>query len=264
MQNSLPPATQVHLDVEGEVARVTFSGERGIQILGAETRAALNSVLDDLESLSNLRVVLFQGTGRTFIAGANIHEFLDLDEQRARELIQAGQKMMTRISNLPAITIAAINGACAGGGFELSLACDYRFAIKNVKIGLPETTLGLLPCWGGTIRTTLMFGSAIATRLILTGELLSAKQAKKLGIVHELCEEEDWADFIKQWIATLLSRGPTAQREAKRLIQKTERTISQLEMGHGDELNAFLAIVHSGELQTGAQAFLDKTKPIWS
>ncbi len=258
------PATQVYLDVEGEVARVTFSGERGIQILGAETRTALNSVLDDLESLSHLRIVLFQGTGRTFIAGADIHEFLDLDEQRARELIRGGQEMMTRISNLPAITIAAINGACAGGGFELSLACDYRFAIKNVKIGLPETTLGILPCWGGTIRSTLMFGSAVATRLILTGELLSAKQARKLGIVHELCDQDEWQDFLTRWIETILSRGPTAQREAKRLIQKTERTISQLEMGLSDELNAFLTILQTGELQTGAQAFLDKSKPVWS
>ena len=264
MRNPSSPTTQVHLDVEGEVARVTFSGERGIQILGSETRAALNSVLDDLEKLAHLRVVLFQGTGRTFIAGADIHEFLDLDEQRARELIRGGQEMMTRISNLPAITIAAINGACAGGGFELSLACDYRFAKKNAKIGLPETTLGLLPCWGGTIRSTLMFGSAIATRLILTGELLSAKQAKKLAIVHEICEADEWQDFLTQWIATILSRGPTAQREAKRLIRKTEQTISQLELGLSDELNALLVILDSGELQIGAQAFLDKTKPVWS
>ncbi len=264
MRNSSPPATQVHLDVDGEVARVTFSGEKGIQILGAETRLALNSVLDDLESLSHLRVVLFQGTGRTFIAGADIHEFLDLDEQRARELIQDGQKMMTRIANLSAITIAAINGACAGGGFELSLACDYRFAKTNVKIGLPETTLGLLPCWGGTIRSTLMFGSAIATRLILAGELLSAKRAKKLGIIHEQCKEEDWNKFLTQQVEMLLSRGPTAQREAKRLIRKTEQTISQLELGLSDELNAFLATLHSGELQIGATAFLDKTEPIWA
>ncbi len=264
MKNSSPPATQVHLDVEGEVARVTFSGERGIQTLGSETRAALHSVLDDLEKLDHLRVVLFHGTGRTFIAGADIHEFLDLDDQRAKELIQNGQKMVTRIANLPAVTIAAMNGACAGGGFELALACDYRFAIKKIKIGLPETTLGILPCWGGTVRSTLMFGSAIANRLILTGELLSAKQAKKLGIVHELCAEDDWTDFLARWIDTILSRGPSAQREAKRLIQKTERTISQLELGLSDELNAFVSIVQSGELQTGARAFLDKTKPVWS
>ncbi|MBL4886698.1 MAG: enoyl-CoA hydratase/isomerase family protein [Planctomycetaceae bacterium] len=264
MRNSSTASTQVHLEVEGEVARVTFSGEKGIQILGAETRNELKLVLKDLECLPSLRIVLFQGTGRTFIAGADIQEFIDMEEESGKKLIQDGQQLMSRIAALPAITIAAINGACAGGGFELALACDYRLATSNANVGLPETALGLLPCWGGTIRTTLMFGSAVATRLIVTGELLLAEDAKQIGILHEVCEPSQWEEFLTQWIETLLSRGPTAQREAKRLIKKTENTVSQIELGFSDELNAFMQTLRSGELQIGAQAFLKKQKPVWS
>src|SRR5690606_1560751 len=107
---------------------------------------------------------------------------------------------------------AGINGACVGGGLELALACDLRLAVRKAKIGFPEVSLGLLPCWGGTVRTTQLFGSAVASRLILTGELITARAAEKLGLIHATAPAEEWESLLNEWTALLLKRGPMPSR----------------------------------------------------
>lgn len=263
MRNSDSPVTQVDLQIEKQVATVTLSGVKGIQTLSSQTRQNLHVALDQLEKTPALRIVQFQGTGRTFIAGADIHEFQDLTESTAGKLVTDGQQLMTRIAELPCITIAAINGACAGGGWELALACDFRIAIEDAKIGLPETSLGLLPCWGGTVRMTQQFGSALANQLILTGELIKAKSAFKKGLLHDVCTADEFEEQLSNLKTTLFSRSPFAQKMARKVIVKTAAREHQASLGFSDERNAFLECVHSGQVAIGVEAFLDKKTPIW-
>ncbi|WP_339749159.1 enoyl-CoA hydratase/isomerase family protein, partial [uncultured Rubinisphaera sp.] len=158
---------------------------------------------------------------------------------------------------------AAINGACAGGGWELALACDFRIAVEEAKIGLPETTLGLLPCWGGTVRMTQKFGQAIASQMILTGELIKAKAAFKKGLLHEVCEVNEFEEQLSNLKTTLLSRSPFAQKMARKVIAKTAAREHQASLGFSDERNAFLACVRSGQVAIGVEAFLGKKTPVW-
>lgn len=251
--------TTVSLTRHESVCRVSFSSDNGIQIFSRETRQQLADSIDELHRLDDCRVVVFEATGRTFIAGADIRELGELDAETAAELARNGQQLMQQIADLDAVTIAAIHAACAGGGCELALACDLRMGATGLKIGLPEVGLGVLPGWGGTVRAVRLFGGAAARRIILNGELLNADEALRLGVVDSVHENEVFGAAVDKRIESLLSRGPTACREVKRLIASYEgpEIESQLEA----EAAAFARCVKSGEAAEGTTAFLEKRPP---
>ena len=258
------PSTAVELTFAGPVAHVQLRGERGIQTLSSETRARLHTVLDELEQQAAIRVLVITGTGPTFIAGADIREFLELTPQSARELVTDGQRLMHRLASLPCITVAAMNGACVGGGLELALACDIRIAAQSAKIGFPETGLGIVPSWGGTVRATQQWGPSWASRLILTGELLSGEQAEQWGLVQASVPFKKWTLFLEQTTQRLLTHGPLAMQTAKQLIADCSQNVAAAEQGFAAEADSFVASVASGQLQHGVRAFLEKRTPDWS
>ncbi len=263
MRDSSAPQTTVELNIDGAIATLTLSGPKGIQTLGAATRKAIVEAIEKLEQNDEVRIVVVRGTGRTFVAGADIQEFRGINETQARELVQDGQAMMDRLAELPCVKIAAINGASAGGGWELALACDYRIAVDSARIGLPEVSLGLLPCWGGTVRMSEMFGSSLAKKLILRGDLLPADEALRLGLIDAISTTEELDATLESWIQPLLSRSPFAQREAAKVIHRVSARHHQTQLGLADELNAFVKCVASGQVEIGVQAFLEKTTPQW-
>ena len=254
--------TQVTLTVEGQLGRIRFSAENGIQLLTRHARAELCRCLDELESQPTVSVVVFEAAGRTFIAGADIHELMGLTPETAAGNSREGQALMSRIENFPATTVIAIHAACAGGGCELALACDLRMAASSAKLGLPETGIGIVPGWGGTVRATRVLGSMAARRLILCGELLSATQAFELGFVDQVSPDEKFRDEVEQRLQTLLQRGPFARARAKELIRQFEGPdcAAQFEA----EAQAFAECYATGEPQTGMQAFFEKRdRPEW-
>jgi len=252
--------TRVELEYGDQQARVRFIGEKGIQLLSAATREELAKALMELESRPDCRVVVFEAAGRTFIAGADIKELQSLDPQSAVECARETHVLFERIERLPAVTIAAIHAACAGGGFELALACDVRLAAESAKIGLPEVTLGLIPGWGGTVRATRMFGPAVARALILSGELLPAQRAYELGLVQGIAADDDFAEFVQRRVDVFRQRSPAAIRTAKRLIR-------ELCAADGDpfdrEAEAFAACYESPDAREGMAAFLEKRAANW-
>ncbi|HUG90616.1 MAG TPA: enoyl-CoA hydratase-related protein, partial [Planctomycetaceae bacterium] len=273
-------STRIEL-ISGEpVARVRFTSDRGVQLFSAAVRHRLGEVLDELEGLPRCRVVVFEASGRTFIAGADIHELRTLNVTTARELAAAGQALMNRIAALPAVTIAAVHAACAGGGCELALACDLRMAARAARIGLPEVSLGVIPGWGGTVRAVRLFGGAAARRLILTGELLPAEEALRLGIVDSLAADDAFRERVEERVQLLLSRGPAACRHSKRLIAafeggaaggppaavgpKTATGRPPLATDFESEAVAFGECFASGEAAEGLAAFLEKRPAVWT
>lgn len=253
--------THVRLETTGRTARVVFHEERGIQTFSRATRERLAEVVTELEDREGLRVVVFEAQGRTFIAGADIRELVGLNPATAESESREGQSLMNRIARLPAVTVAAIHAACAGGGCELALACDLRMAAAAAKIGLPETSIGVLPGWGGTVRATRLLGGAAARRLILAGDLLPAAEALRLGLVDSVAPDESFREAVQARIDLLLSRSPTGQRWVKRLIAEFESADvrHQLTM----EAQAFARCFAHGEAQEGLRAFLEKRPPDW-
>ena len=227
--------TQVDLSINGSVARILLRGEKGIQILSAETRQRLLAVVEEVAN-ADCSVVVFAAEGRTFIAGASIDELRTQDEQSALQDSRFGQRLMSAIESLPQTTVAAIHGACAGGGTELVLACDLRFAAEAAKIGLPETSIGVLPGWGGTVRATQLLGMAVARRLILTGELVSADEALRVGLVDAVFPSERFTEEVDARVAQMgKGRRPAKAGTARGRSGLTPSGIStQHASGHPD------------------------------
>lgn len=253
--------TQVTLTTDGPLARVRLSGEKGVQLLGAGTRQRLHDVLAEIEQLPEINVVVFEAEGRTFIAGADINELKSLNAETGFENSQQGQALMNRVAALSATTIAAINAACAGGGTELALACDMRIAAEDAVIGLPETRIGVLPGWGGTVRATRLLGSSAARRLILTGELVSASTALQLGLVDLVTNADEFRAAVDERIELVAKSGPQARATAKRLITQFEGPDAAAQFL--TESRAFAECYATGEPELGMAAFLAKTDADW-
>lgn len=255
-------STQVELSINGSVARILLRGEKGIQILSAETRQRLRTVVEEVATV-DCSVVVFAAEGRTFIAGASIDELRTLNESSALQDSRDGQRLMSAIESLPQTTIAAIHGACAGGGTELVLACDLRFAAEGAKIGLPETSIGVLPGWGGTVRATQLLGAAVARRLILTGELISADEALRVGLVNAVFPPAKFAEEVEARVAQILTRGPQARRRVKHLLLQHAADGVNLAAQYDAEARAFAECYRTGEPHEGMSAFLEKRSPNW-
>lgn len=254
--------TNVELAVADQVARVTFVGDKGIQLFSAATLAQLAEVVTEVEQNAEASVVVFEAAGRTYIAGADIKELSELNPETAETMSLEAQQIMTRISRLPATTLAAIHAACAGGGCELALACDMRMAADNAKIGLPETSLGVIPGWGGTVRAARLLGTAAARRMILTGELLVADEALRLGLVDSVSPADTFREAVEARVAQILLRGPHARRLAKHLLHTFEGP--DIDEQLRAEARAFAACYKTDEPAEGTAAFLEKRVPNWS
>jgi enoyl-CoA hydratase len=255
--------TKIELSLNGPVARIQLRGEKGIQILSDETRQRLLETVTQVATMK-CSVVVIAAEGRTFIAGASIDELRSLDEAGALKDSHAGQRLMSEIEALPQTTIAAIHGACAGGGTELVLACDLRFAADGAKIGLPETSIGVLPGWGGTVRATQLLGAAVTRRLILTGELIAADEALRIGLVDAVFPAERFSEDVEARIAQVLTRGPHARQRVKQLLRQHSADGIDLTAQFDAEARAFAECYRTGEPQEGMSAFLEKRPAAWT
>jgi enoyl-CoA hydratase len=205
-------------------------------------------------------VVVCSALEGVFMAGADIHEFERIAEEGIDRALLA-QEVFSRFAEVPQPTIAAINGHALGGGLELALACDFRFAARaeGVLIGLPEVRLGLLPGAGGTQRLTWLVGPARATELIMKGIQLSPEQAAADGIVHFLVEPEELEPRARDYAVRLARQAPIALRGIKRAIRAAASPD-----GLAAEGEAFREVLASKDAQTGVRAFLEGDRPTFS
>lgn len=257
-------STKAELRIEGPIARIVFSSPGGINLLSSDVRASLAEHLATIQGHRQCRLVVIAAEGRTFLAGADIKELHAVDGATAVRFAREGQMLFERLATLEPVTLAVINGACAGGGCELALACDLRLACQSARIGLPETSLGFIPGWGGTVRMTRLLGVATAKAVILSGELLTATEAHRIGLLHRVVADAELAGAAEAWVSQLLSRGPEALVRAKKTI---ETLGGSEEISESDafalEAAEFRACYESGEPAEGLKAFLEKRPPKW-
>lgn len=222
----------------------------------------MDEALSCVEHDPEVRVLIVTGNDRLFSLGVDVtHDsVLKMDPLQARFFSRLGKNMFGRIEALDIPAIAAINGMALGGGLELALACDFRIASERSGFGLPESKLGIIPGWGGTQRLLRHLGYARALELLLTGEILSAKEAYNYGLVQVLVPKgEDIIEAAKKWSEKFLSRS----RVATAMCKKAARMAADLSLRYGEEYEAELFAIAwaSGHRRIGIDAYSSKRKP---
>ncbi|MFY0543743.1 enoyl-CoA hydratase [Brevibacillus sp. H7] len=219
----------------------------------------LRSILDELENEADVKVVVLTGEGRFFIAGADIKEFTQLNPTEAEALATAGQELFNRIETYPKPILAAINGACLGGGLELAMACHIRLAAAEAKLGLPELNLGIIPGYGGTQRLPRLIGRGKATQMILTSEMIGGEEAYRIGLVEAVYPLEQLLDEAKKLAEAIAQKSAVALRLALNAIHAG--VIHGLHEGLQREAALFGEAFRSEDVKEGVTAFLEKRKP---
>ncbi len=254
-------AKYVLTEVSSGLARVTINRPEALNALNRELLTDLAAELGRVTRDPAVRTLVLTGAGeKAFVAGADIKEMLALDLRGAEEFAQLGHQVMNTIQRAEVISVAAINGFALGGGLELALACDFRIAVRSAKLGLPETTLGLVPGFGGTQRLPRLVGTSRALEIILGADMLTAERAEAIGLVNRICEPAELPSVVDEFVAKLhKGRGPAAQRTARWLVYSGMDL--PLSAGLEREINSFSELFTKGECREGMQAFTEKRKP---
>jgi enoyl-CoA hydratase len=212
--------TYIETELQGRILLATLTRPEALNALNRVLLSDINELLDQVESDKAVSVLVITGSGpKAFCAGADISELNGLTEHEAYEFMRYGQLIFNRIGKLPKPVIAAINGYTLGGGCELALACDIRFASASAKIGQPEIKLANIPGWGGTQRLPRVIGMTKAMEYIFSGELMPAHEALQCGLVNRVYEPEELISKTLEYASVIASHSAFALAHAKNVIQ---------------------------------------------
>ncbi len=220
----------------------------------------LDETMDSLRGDQAVRAVVVTGAGRVFIAGADIRILAAISSGReGTDMALRGQGILNKLERFDKPFIAAINGACLGGGLELAMCCHIRLAAEGARLGQPEVNLGIIPGFGGTQRLTRLIGPSKATQLILTGDTISAQEAKAVGLVSEVFPPEDLLRQAQGLARKIASKSRVPVRAALQAIREAD----ELPLGEGLVLEArlFGETCDSEDRKEGTRAFLEKRQP---
>ncbi len=205
---------KLHLETGDGLAVITIDNPKA-NALSREVIRELDKAFAAVKADDEVKAVVLTGAGKMFVAGADISELNKLTPLEAVEYARSGQHLMTRIENLNKPVIAAVNGFALGGGCEISMACTLRIAAEGAKFGQPEVKLGLIPGFGGTQRLPKLVGLGPAMELLLSGDMIDAAEAHRLGLVNRVVALDDLMDEAKKLASKLAAVGPVALRLAK-------------------------------------------------
>ncbi len=241
------------------VALVTINRPDKLNALNIKTREELANALDELRADAEIRVVVLTGAGeKAFVAGADINEFAGRTAVQQRAVMKARNIFVTA-EDFPKPLIAMINGFCLGGGCELALSCDIRIASEKARFGQPEINLGIIPGGGGTQRLTRLVGEGKAMQMILSGEMIDAQEAFRLGLVNEVHPVADLETRTMELANKIAEKSPVALAMAKTAVKAAARTT--LREGLDQEIDLFALCFSSEDKEEGVRAFLEKRKP---
>jgi enoyl-CoA hydratase len=245
---------------KGTIAYVTLNRPKVLNALNRRTWEDLQTAFEDARKDSAIRGVILTGAGdKAFIAGADIGELSRVTAVEAEESSTFGQGVLNLIENLGKPVVAAINGFALGGGCETAMACTIRVATENAKFGQPEVKLGVLPGGGGTQRLPRLVGKGRALQLILSGEMISAQEAYRIGLVNEVVRATDLISRAEAILKQIFANAPIAIRYSLEAVNKGLET-SQAE-GLALEASFFGLCAATQDKQEGTQAFLQKRAP---
>ena len=244
----------------GQVLTATVTRPKALNALNAELVGELEDLIQDFYRNDDIRGLILTGEGeKAFVAGADIKELAILNREQALELARKGQSLFKKMEDCPKPIIAAINGFALGGGCELALACHIRIATENAKFGQPEINLGIIPGYGGTQRLTQLVGRGKALELILTGELISAQDAKAFGLVnHVVTNRGELMALANSIMNKIVNKSPIA---VSNVIKSVNAGFEFENAGFLAESENFAACAATDDFKEGTAAFIEKRSP---
>jgi len=250
------------LEVNTPVATIFFNRPKALNALNNALFDELDIALDQIKDTTDIKVLILTGSGdKAFVAGADIAELVKMNPLEGKFFSRKGQKVFSKVEDLPIPVIAAVNGFALGGGLEAALGCDFIYASDKALFGLPEINLGLIPGFGGTQRLARRIGSNRAKELIFTGKNINAQTAMEYGIVNKICVPDTLMEDVLKTANLIASKGKVALRSAKEVIQNGLNV--DLESGCRIENDVFGLNMASEDAKEGTHAFLEKRKPVF-
>ncbi|MEJ2657292.1 MAG: enoyl-CoA hydratase-related protein [Desulfobacterales bacterium] len=245
--------------IEKGIAFITFNRPEVLNALNEACLKEFSHAIDVVAEDEGVRVLVLTGAGeKSFVAGADIKEFLKFNVLKAKIFSETGHRIVGKLQNLPIPVIAAVNGFALGGGCEVVLACDFIYASENAMFGLPEINLGIIPGFGGTQRLPRVIGKNRAKEMIFTGKMIPAAEALDIGLANKVCPQEQLMDEVLKVAGTIVSKGKVSLRAAKQAINSGMDV--DLQTGCRIESDAFAICLTSPDAKEGTLAFLEKRK----
>lgn len=247
--------------LEDNIFIITINRPDKLNALNKTVIQELSEAIDEVYDNPEIKSAIITGAGsKAFVAGADISEFIELDPEIAPDLSRRGHEVFDNIENSPKPVVAAVNGFALGGGCELALACHFIYASENAKFGQPEVNLGLIPGYGGTQRLTQLVGRNRAMELLMTGNMISAKDAMDYGIVNEVVSPDELLDKVKKVLQLIQSKAPLAVAKIIECVNHFDHT----QQGYDFEIEKFGECFDTEDMKEGTAAFLEKRKPIFT
>ncbi|PLR78743.1 enoyl-CoA hydratase [Bacillus sp. V3-13] len=251
---------KVELKVSGHLAVITINRPEQLNCFDYETLEQLDHIVEKVKMDKEIRAVIFTGAGeRAFSAGADLKERRNLSEKEVRRNVDKIRNVFTMIQELPQPTIAAINGYALGGGFELALVCDFRYAVEDATMGLTEVSWAIIPGAGGTQHLSRLIGTSRAKELILTARKIGATEAYSMGILNKVVKGEELMDHAIQLAEEIMKNGPLAVIQAKYAIDHGANV--DLHSGLAIESKAYELIIPTSDRIEALEAFKEKRPP---
>lgn len=250
------------LETDGPRASITIQRPDQLNSLNEETLRELDAACDQLAEDDSLRVVTVEGEGRAFIAGADIPTMKDGDADQRETFVNLGHRVTRNLTRLDVPVVAGVDGFALGGGLEVALACDIVVASRRAEFGLPETSLGLIPGFGGTQRLARFVGWHRAREMVLTARRVDAAEAHRIGLVSRLFDVDTFDDKLDELVGTLTDRAPLATRAAKQVMRRGADL--PIDDALDDEREVFLNVIETDDAEEGMAAFLDSRNPDFS
>jgi enoyl-CoA hydratase len=251
------------IEKQESIAIITINRPTKLNALNKATIQELHDAFKSLKEDLSTKAIILTGSGeKAFVAGADISEFANFSVENGGKLAAEGQALLfDYVQNLSTPVIAAVNGFALGGGLELAMACHFRVASDNAKMGLPEVTLGVIPGYGGTQRLTQLVGKGRAMEMIMTAGMIDAPTALNYGLVNHVVAQEELLDFTKG-IASKITRNSTVA--IAKAIEAVNANFTDGVNGYEVEIKNFGASFGTEDFKEGTTAFLEKRKAVFS
>ena len=249
--------TNIKFQIEEHIATITFNRPEVLNALNEASLKEFSHVVDKVTGDEDIRVLILTGAGdKSFVAGADIKEFLKFNALKAKMFSEMGHSIVNKLQDLPIPVIGAVNGFALGGGCEVAIACDFIYASENAMFGLPEINLGIIPGFGGTQRLPRLVGKNRAKEMIFTGKMIPAADAQAMGLVNKVCAQDQLMNEVLKVAKIMVSKGKVSLRAAKQTIN-TGMDVD-IKTGCRIEIDAFAICLASPDAKEGTLAFLEK------
>ncbi|MGM0635735.1 MAG: enoyl-CoA hydratase/isomerase family protein [Bacteroidota bacterium] len=249
----------VLVEISNNTAYITINRPKKLNALNRATIQEIHEAFKSVRDNDEVKVVILTGSGeKAFVAGADISEFADYSVEQGKDLAAKGQELVfDYVANFPKPVIAAVNGFALGGGLELAMAAHFRIASKNAKLGLPETSLGVIPGYGGTQRLPQLVGKGRAMEMIMTAGMIDAEKALSYGLVNHVTKPEALMELTNKIAGKIMNNSIVAITAAIKAVNDNYKAGVN---GFESEINAFGEAFGTDDFKEGTDAFLNKRK----